>query len=179
MPQYPKILLTLLLFVVNTQAGAQIYQNWNLDFPTSQTGAAQEHFLDGVTYMQLHMFEDAEKHFRVAQELAPDFAMAYWGEALTQHRTIWSIHRLDVAREVLARLAATPAERAAKAPTAREQAYLAAVETLFGAGAFLDRQTAYSEAMAELTASYPEDIEAAAFYALSLMRETPADSHRN
>ena len=125
MPQYANSLLALLLLVLSTQTSAQIYRNWDLVFPTSQSGEAQEHFLDAVTYMHLHMFEDAEAHFRMAQTLAPDFAMAYWGEALTQHRTIWSIHRLDVAREVLARLGTTPTARAAKAPSAREKAYLA------------------------------------------------------
>ena len=122
MPKYAKTLLALILLVFSTQASAQVYKNWGLVFPTSQSGEAQEHFLDAVTYMHLHMFEDAEEQFRMAQRLVPDFAMAYWGEALTQHRTIWSIHRLDVAREVLARLGATPTERAAKAPSAREKA---------------------------------------------------------
>ncbi|MCH7673291.1 MAG: hypothetical protein IIB72_14100 [Proteobacteria bacterium] len=178
MPIYAKSFLPLILFVFSIQAGAQVYQNWNLVFPTSQSAEAQEHFLDGVTYMHLHMFEDAEAHFRLAQRLAPDFAMAYWGEALSQHRTIWNIHRLDVAREVLARLGATPAARAAKAPTPREKAYLAAVETLFGEGAFRERQSAYSNAMRDLSVAYPDDIEASAFYALSLMRETPIDMTR-
>jgi len=178
MPKYAKSFLCLCLLVFSIPAAAQVYQNWNLVFPTSQSGEAQEHFLDAVTYMHLHMFEDAEEQFREAQTLAPDFVMAYWGEALTQHRTIWNIHRLDVAREVLARLDATPAQRAAKAATAREKAYLAAVETLFGEGEFRVRQSAYSIAMRDLRQAYPDDIEASALYALSLMRETPIDMTR-
>lgn len=151
---------------------------WNMDFPTSESGPAQQHFLEGVTAMHLHMFEDAQEHFQAAQEIAPDFAMAYWGEALNNHRTIWRIHRRDEAREVLARLAPTAEARAAKAPTAREKAYLHAVELLFGEGTQAERQWAYAEAMRELSEAYPEDMEARAWYALSLMRETPPDRTR-
>lgn len=151
----------------------QVHRTWNLEFPTSESGAAQTHFLDGVTYMHLHMFEDAEAQFHAAQALAPDFAMAYWGEALNQHRTIWSIHRYDEARAVLAKLGATPQERAAKAPTEREKQYLGAVELLFGSGTQPEREAAYSAAMRELSEAHPEDLEATAWYALSLMRITP------
>ena len=138
-----KTLSVLLGFLYSSLLTAQIHQTWNLDFPTSATGPAQTHFLDGVTAMHLHMFEDAEQHFRAAQELAPDFVMAYWGEALNQHRTIWSVHRYDEARAVLARLGPTPDARAAKSKTERERQYLAAVELLFGDGTQREREYAY------------------------------------
>ncbi|MEX0618413.1 MAG: hypothetical protein WDZ76_14615 [Pseudohongiellaceae bacterium] len=149
---------------------AQRADNWNLEFPTSGTGAAQQHFREGVTSMHLHMFEDAEEHFQVAQQLAPDFVMAYWGEALAQHRTIWNIHRLERAQAILGRLGATPEARAAKAETSRERQYLTAVEWLFGDGSQPERELAYSNAMAALSRDLPEDSEAKAWYALSLMR---------
>jgi len=168
-----KAFLICIAMVLLSSTQAQTYKDWGMEFPTSQGGEAQEHFLEGVTAMHLHEFEDAGDHFRKAQNLAPDFAMAYWGEALNQHRTIWSIHRLDIARAVLQRLGATPGERAAKAPTPREKAYLAAIEILFGEGTQLDRQAAYSMAMRDLNSAFPDDIEALAWYTLSLMRETP------
>lgn len=174
MSRLAKISGSLLICLFATHSLAQVHQTWNLVFPTSELGEAQEHFLDGVTLMHLHMFEDAEAYFRQAQELSPDFAMAYWAEALNNHRTIWSIHHLDAARAVLNRLGATPAERSAKAPTVREKAYLAAIEILFGEGTQQEREAAYSAAMGELSESYPDDIEATAWYALSLMRVTPA-----
>jgi tetratricopeptide (TPR) repeat protein len=160
------------LVLVAGRAGAQPAAVWGTVFPTSQSGEAQQHFLEGVTAMHLHMFEDAEEHFRAAQKAAPDFAMAYWGEALNQHRTIWSYHNRENALAVLKRLGPTPAARAAKAPTAREKAYLAAVETLFGEGPQRDRELAYSLAMRDLAERYPDDIEALAWYCLSLMRVT-------
>ncbi|HIL63820.1 MAG TPA: hypothetical protein EYG42_10290, partial [Porticoccaceae bacterium] len=51
MPKYAKSFLCLCLLVFSIPAAAQVYQNWNLVFPTSQSGEAQEHFLDAVTYM--------------------------------------------------------------------------------------------------------------------------------
>ncbi len=168
-----RTLLSLCFLLGSITLHAQVHQTWNLEFPTSASGPAQEHFLNGVTYMHLHMFEDAEFEFQAAQALAPDFAMAYWGEALSQHRTIWSIHHYDEARAVLAKLGNTAAARAAKAPTDRERQYLGAVELLFAEGTQRERELAYSNAMRELSAAYPEDTEALAWYGLSLMRITP------
>jgi tetratricopeptide (TPR) repeat protein len=175
-----RVLLALLVLVVlpASHARAQTAANWGMTFPTSGSAVAQQHFLEGVTLMHLHMFEDAEEHFVAAQEAQPDFAMAYWGEALNQHRTIWNIHNRDAAREILQRLAATAEERARKASTAREQAYLGAVEILFGEGTQREREAAYSEAMRRLSETYPEDAEALAWYALSLMRVTPSGRTR-
>ena len=166
----PYLVIALIPLLISTHASSQVFENWDIVFPTSESGAAQEHFLEGVTYMHLHMFEDAEDHFREAQKLSPDFVMAYWGEALNQHRTIWNIHNYDVALEILERLGGTSEVRAAKAPTEREKAYLAAIEVLFGDGAQREREAAYSEAMRTLSERYPDDVEAAAWFALSLMR---------
>ena len=167
---FPNILVVPILLLIGSPAGAQVSDNWDIVFPTSESGPAQAHFLEGVTYMHLHMFEDAEEHFREAQKLSPDFVMAYWGEALNQHRTIWNIHNYDVALEILERLGNTTRARAAKAQTEREGAYLAAVELLFGEGTQRERETAYSASMFALSERYPEDVEAAAWFALSLMR---------
>ena len=142
-------------------------ETWDVEFPTSVTGGAQEHFLNGVTSYHLFMFEDAIQHFQTAQQTDPDFAMAYWGEALSHHRTIWSILNVDEGRAALSKLAATPAARAAKAPTEREKAYLASVEVLFQDGPRREREIAYSEAMGRLLDRYPDDIEALALYTLS------------
>lgn len=170
--------LALAILLLATRTLAQPAAYWGIEFPTSQSGPAQAHFLEGVTAMHLHMFEDAEAHFQAAQQAAPDFAMAYWGEALSNHRIIWSIHRADRARAVLARLGPGPEDRAAKAPSQREKDYLHAVELLFGEGTQKERETAYSRAMQALSAAYPEDTEALAWYALSLMRETPPELTR-
>lgn len=173
MPRQSSLLIAVFTIAFSASLNAQVSKTWNLDFPTSQTGPAQEHFLEAVTYMHLHLFEDAEKHFQAAQKLAPDFAMAYWGEALNQHRTVWRIHRYEEALHILDRLGASHEERLAKAPTPREKDYISAIELLYGAGTQMERESAYSQAMLAISENYPDDIEALAWYTLSLMRITP------
>jgi tetratricopeptide (TPR) repeat protein len=140
-----------------------------VDFPTSGSPAAREHFLRGVAALHNFWYDEAADAFREAQKAEPGFAMAYWGEAMTYNHPIWSEQDRDAALAALARLAATPAERAAKAPTEKEKAWLAAVEVLYGEGEKKARDSAYAEAMRKLHERYPEDLEVAAFYTLSLI----------
>src|SRR5271169_7019332 len=91
-----------------------------VSFENSGAAAAQAEFLRGLA--QLHNFEydDAASHFRQAQSIDTGFAMSYWGEAMTKNHGIWHEQDRGAALEVLLRLATTPAERQAKAPTQRE-----------------------------------------------------------
>jgi tetratricopeptide (TPR) repeat protein len=140
-----------------------------LRFPTSGSPAAQPSFLRGVTALHNFEYDDAVEAFREAQRLDRDFAMAYWGEAMACNQTLWRNQDADAARESLLRLGPTPEARLAKAATGREKDYLRAVEILFGTGDRDARDRAYAEAMGRLAASYPDDLEAAAFHALALM----------
>lgn len=140
-----------------------------LDFPTEASGKAQEHFLKGVGFLHSFGYKQAKAEFQAAQKLDPDFAMAYWGEAFCYNHPLLPERDLDSPREVLARLGATPEERAAKAPSQREKDFLAAAETLFGEGPSADRRIAYMEAMKEMHETYPDDDEVTSFYALSLL----------
>ena len=140
-----------------------------VELPTSGSPAAQEHFLRGVAALHNFWYDEAADAFREAQKAEPGFAMAYWGEAMTYNHPIWSEQDRDAALAALARLAATPAERAAKAPTEKEKAWLAAVEVLYGEGEKKARDAAYAEAMRKLHERYPDDLEVAAFYTLSLI----------
>ena len=160
-------LLVLALMTLPGAARAQSAAKWGVSFTTSATGEAQRHFDEGVTSMHLFTFEDAEEHFRAAQAADPDFAMAYWGEALTAYQPVWRIHNREKARAILARLGPTAAARAAKAPTQREKDYLATLEILYGAGEQRAREQAYAGAMKELSERYPDDTEALAFYVIA------------
>src|SRR5258708_4414992 len=53
--------------------------------------------------------------------------------------------------------------------TAREKAYLNAVKLLYGEGHKPARDAAYSAAMQQIYRDYPNDLDAAAFYSLSLL----------
>ena len=103
-----------------------------IDFPTSQTGPAQDAFVRGVLLLHSFEYEDAREAFQEAQQAAPGFAMAYWGEAMTYNHPLWSQTAPEQARAALDRLAPTPAERLARAASDKERDWLKAVDLLFG-----------------------------------------------
>ena len=142
----------------------------SIDFPTSAGEEAQKHFIRGVAILHSFGYEQAREQFVAAQELEPDFALAYWGETLTYNHPLLPERDLESPREALARLGETREERAAKAADQRERGFLNAVEELFGEGELAERRIGYMEAMRTLHESYPDDDEVAAFYALSLLQ---------
>lgn len=138
-----------------------------IDFPNSGSAAAQQHFLRGVLLLHSFEYRPAALAFAEARKVDPSFAMAYWGEAMTHNHPIWGEQDRAAARAILASL---PKD----APrTEREKGYLAALALLYGGekgeGEKKDRDAAYSAAMGELADRHPEDLDARAFYALSLL----------
>jgi tetratricopeptide (TPR) repeat protein len=138
-------------------------------FPNSGARGAQRDFLRGLLLLHSFEYAAARTSFQAAQRDDPGFALAYWGEALTYNHTLWAEQDLDAARAALAKLAATPAQRAAKAPTARERGYLESVEQLYGDGDKRQRDANFSAALGALARTYPDDLDARSFYALSIM----------
>ena len=138
-------------------------------FENSGSKSAQAPFLDGLALLHDFEYERAAEAFRRAEAADPGFVMAYWGEAMTHNHGIWMEQNLSAARAVLAKLGPTPEARRARAPTAREREYLGAVEILYGEGTKEARDFRYADAMAVLHAKYPDDVDATAFYALSLL----------
>jgi tetratricopeptide (TPR) repeat protein len=148
-------------------------------FPTSAGPVAQASFEEGLLWMHSFEYDKAAEAFRRAQQAEPAFALAYWGEAMTHNHPIWNERDERAARAVLARLADTPAARAATAATQRERAWLHAAEVLWAPGPKATRDSAYADVMAALARAYPDD-EAAAFHALAILglsqgvRDVPA-----
>jgi len=142
----------------------------SVNFPTSGSPQAQQHFLRGVATLHSFGWKQSRTAFQAAQAADPDFAMAYWGESLTYNHPLITEWDLETPRAVLRKLGATTAERLAAAPTDREQGFIAAVEALFfGEGDTMARRTAYMQVMRGLHERYPDDDEVAAYYALSLL----------
>jgi len=145
----------------------------SISFPTSGSPKAQPHFIRGVLWLHSFGYEDAIDAFRAAQKIDPHFAMAYWGEAMCFNQPLWFHEDVAQGRAALAKLAATPEARAAKAKTPREAAYLRAVETLYGPGDQASRYREYAAAMAAIVREFPKDDEAQAFHALALLAIMP------
>jgi tetratricopeptide (TPR) repeat protein len=138
-------------------------------FANSGSPAAQADFLRGLALLHNFEYADAAASFRKAQETDPDFVMAYWGEAMTFTHPVWMQQDLAAARAELGRLGSDPAARAAKAKSNRERDYLHTVEVLYGDGTKEERDFKFADAMAVLHERYPGDVDATAFYALSLL----------
>jgi tetratricopeptide (TPR) repeat protein len=141
----------------------------SLSFPTSGAPEAQPDFERGVLLLHSFEYEQAAAAFRAAQATDPDFAMAYWGEAMTHNHPVWDEQDREAALAALAGYAPTPSERAARAPTPRERMYLEAVDVLYGAGPKAQRDTLYFRAMEALAEAYPADDEARALHALAIL----------
>jgi tetratricopeptide (TPR) repeat protein len=141
--------------------------------------AAQPALVHGVVLLHNFEYDEAIVAFREAERVSPTFVMAYWGEAMCYSQPLWYNENVAKAREALARLAPTAAERAKLASTPRERGYLEAVEALFADG--LDRATrqrAYADRMASLHRAFPGDDDVAAFYALALLATIPEGERR-
>jgi len=154
---------------------AQDRQLGTISFQNSGGSDAQGPFIEGVLLLHSFEFEDATAAFQAAQQIDPEFGLAYWGEAMTYNHPLWREQDRDAALEALGRYAPTPDARQAKAPTEREAGYLAAVDILYGDGFKTERDLAYMGAMSRLAASFPNDHEAAAFHALSILGSTDGE----
>ena len=142
----------------------------SITFPTSGAPAAQAAFLTGVKALHNFQFDEAAVAFKQAQAADAQFAMAYWGEAMSHNHPLWAQQDLAKAKEALDRLAPTHEARLAKAKLPKEKAFLEAQQVLyFGPGDKLARDLAYSNVMAKLWEQYPDDHEVGTFYALSLL----------
>jgi len=144
-------------------------------FPVSCTAEAQKTFEKGVALLHSFWYEEAEKTFVDAEKQDAKCAMAYWGEAMSLWHQLWDRPEAATIKRASAEL--KQADKA-KAPTERERDYIHALEAFYSNSAKADheaRARAYSAAMEKVCRKYPDDHEAAAFYALSLLASEPDD----
>jgi tetratricopeptide (TPR) repeat protein len=137
--------------------------------PSAQRGDAAALFQRGLIALHQFEYEDANEAFRDAQRIDPMLGIAYWGEAMTYHQTLWRREDVPLARQALARLGPTPAARLAKVSTPRDQGLLSAVEVLFGDGDAATRHQRYADEMGRFYEREPDDPDVASLYALALL----------
>jgi tetratricopeptide (TPR) repeat protein len=148
-----------------------------VSFPVSCAPGSQKSFERGVALLHSFGYEEAEQQFSEIAKSDPTCAMAHWGIAMSLFHQIWERPQLSDLQRGHAEL-----ETAQKigAKIDRERAYINALAVFYRDPSTKDyekRVTAYSEAMAQLYQQYPKDLEAGAFYALSLLAaEPPGDA---
>jgi tetratricopeptide (TPR) repeat protein len=143
-------------------------------FPISCAASVQKPFARGVALLHSFWYEEAEKEFLDIAKDDPHCAMAHWGVAMSIWHQLWDQPAPKVIAGGLDE--AKSAEKLEASATPREKAYITAVAAFYSDSAKLDhpaRAKAYSAAMNKVYESYPDDHEAAAFYALSLLASEP------
>lgn len=140
-----------------------------VNFRVSCSAAAQKQFNRADALLHSFGYEQAEKAFSEVLSTDGGCVMAYWGIAMSQYHPIWAPPTMS---ELKKGLAAVEKARSMTVKTDRERDYIAAIETFYRDHDKIDHPTrtmAYEKAMEQVFASYPDDREAAIFYALSLL----------
>ncbi|MEE9263409.1 MAG: hypothetical protein V3V11_03030, partial [Vicinamibacteria bacterium] len=89
-----------------------------IQFSTSGSPEAQAHFIRGVAALHSFWYEEAAEAFQMAYQTDPDFAMAYWGEAMSYNHPLWGDEQdIAAARKAMRELAPSRSQRIAKAKT--------------------------------------------------------------
>ncbi|MGA8111516.1 MAG: hypothetical protein WB974_18900 [Acidobacteriaceae bacterium] len=139
-----------------------------VSFAVSCAPGEQASFNRGVALLHDFWYAEAGPQFERIVAADPGCAMAHWGIAMSAFHQIWD--RPDAARLELGSAEVEKAQ-ALGAKTERERDYVAALATFYKPEYpdYQARVTAYSAAMGRLYAKHPRDVDAGAFYALSLL----------
>ena len=146
-----------------------------VSFANSCRPAVQADFNRGVALLHSFWLDEAEKWFRKVAAADPDCAMAGWGIAMAHFNEVNG--GPTTGGVVWAKLALKQADDA-REQDPREAAYIHALHRYF------DDYTAkesdfyaaqYTDAMAIVAKTYPQDIEAQVFYALALINSAQDD----
>jgi tetratricopeptide (TPR) repeat protein len=143
-------------------------------FPVSCAASVQHPFERGVALLHSFWYEEAEKEFLAIAKDDPQCAMAHWGVAMSIWHQLWNEPDAKVITRGIDEV--KTAEKLSGKATSREKAYIAAIGAFYRDSANLEhaaRAKAYSDAMKKVYTTYPDDHEAAVFYALSLLASEP------
>lgn len=158
--------------------GAPVFKNLGTQHHkiTTRVAETQAYFDQGLRLLVNFNHAEAIRSFREAARLDPDCAMCWWGVAFALGPNINLPMQDDAyapAWEALGR-----AKALAPKASAEEQAWIAALATRYAPDATSPRpalDAAFAEAMGKLAAAYPDDLDAAQFYAEAMMDTQPWD----
>ena len=144
-----------------------------VSFPVSCPAASQAAFNRGVALLHDFWYEEARVQFDALSKSDPACAMAHWGLAMSGFHQIWDRPDGETMKSGWAEIEKARS-LSAQAGSARERDYIAALADFYrpGAAKYPERIAAYSAAMGALYARYPADVDAGAFYALSLLADS-------
>ena len=143
---------------------------------TTKQPLAQRYFDQGLKLAYGFNHAEAARSFRQAQQLDPECAMCYWGEALVLGPNINA--PMDPSANAPALAALALAKALAPRASAKERALIAALARRYGDDPEADRaalDAAYAKAMGSVAARYPDDTDIKVLYVESLMNLSPWD----
>ncbi|HEY6904051.1 MAG TPA: hypothetical protein VI216_07060 [Candidatus Acidoferrales bacterium] len=150
-------------------ANGQSHGVGKVNFPTSCSPEAQAALDKGLALLHSFQYQESGQAFSEAAQHDGHCAMAYWGKAMSLDHQLWDFPNAATLAE-----GRKDIEQARKLSpqTSREREYIAAAFAFYQDDPKLThtaRVQTYSAAMQKLHADNPQDVEAAAFYALSLV----------
>jgi tetratricopeptide (TPR) repeat protein len=145
-----------------------------VDFPVSCSGEARVEFNHAIALLHHMTYPQARQAFEQIVATDPTCAMAHWGIAMTLFQPLWPTRP---GPEALARgWDEVQNAKGLQPQTERERLFVAAGEAFFIDPASTDywlRIRRWEQAMEKVYAAFPQDAEAAAFYALAHLATTP------
>ena len=148
-----------------------------VDFPVSCSQDAQAEFNRALALLHHMTYPQAREAFERVAAIDPRCAMAHWGIATTLFQPLWPTRPRPA--ELQRGWDEVQRAKALAPPTERERLFIATAEAFFLEPASTDywlRIRRWAEALEKLHTALPDDPEAAAFYALSLLATTPANA---
>jgi tetratricopeptide (TPR) repeat protein len=139
-----------------------------VNFPIQCNAQAQEKFSKAVALLHSFAYEEAEEVFQEVAAADPKCAMAYWGVAMSNFHPLWAA---PTPAEATRGMEAFTKLKSLTAETQREKDYIAAISAFYqdaDKATYADRKMAYHKGIEQVYTKYPDDKEAAIFYALSL-----------
>jgi hypothetical protein len=139
-----------------------------VNFVVSCSLPAQQKFNQAVAILHSFWYEEAQSAFADVIKTDPSCAMGYWGIAMSNWHPLWYP---PGAEELSVGSKAAAAAAALGGMSDRERDYIDAISAFYRDGETLDHHTravAYEKAMEKVYLRYPDDREAAIFYALAL-----------
>jgi hypothetical protein len=144
----------------------------SVDFFVSCDGR-QADFNRAVALLHSFWYQKAEQSFAALGKADPACGMAHWGVAMSHYRQLWDT---PTPRDLELGLAAVEQAKAAGAKTERERDYIAAIAIFYqdsGERSHAARALDYERSMQRIYQRYPQDQEAAIFYALAVRANAP------
>jgi len=142
-------------------------QYGSADFKISCSDEVKEDFNLAIKLLHSFEYDEAEKAFATVIDKQPECAMAYWGVAMSNFHPLWTTPTEAELKKGVKAIQAARSFQSSK----RETDYIDAIAAFYIDWESIDHLTRclnFEKGMEKVYTHYPEDKEAAVFYALSL-----------